>query len=266
MNIDRAATPKDIELGALSLYRRLGRALDALDEGDLSGADDLAGLLRTLLADGNGNRVVSRLASARGVQPGGVYVSGPPGEPPGLVIAAGLLPMGRHVEHANGHERTFAQWLGATSFRVAGDRRPDHSWKSVVNLSGNTTGSHLSTTVPKILDESKFAGVAGFTLHHYLLRQIAWQTEAILGAMLSELGHPVRPADRRIEAFGVLVGNLAISRVGDNIRSSSEFSVTEGPADLFTFELDGQVHRFFLSADMRLQHEILEGSDADDRS
>ena len=106
-------------------------------------------------------------------------------------------------------------------------------------MAGNTTGSHLSTTIPEILDQSRFAGAAGLTLHHYLLRQMAWQVETLLGAMLTALGREVRNAQRPISFHNTLIGLITFFEMPPGIRANCELVVDSFPAEVLTFDFDG---------------------------
>jgi hypothetical protein len=240
------------------LSRRLSRALDTIDGGDLSGGDDLAGNLRTLIANGNGNRAIMRLASATGIVPEAVVVSARPKDERDTVIAVGNLPSNPGLKGASTSVRTieFRDWIDMNSLVVARARRRAFSWSALANTAGNTTGNHLGTTIPDVLEHSSMFGLAGFTLHHYLLRQIAWLVERSLTTILREVGQDVPAvAQRPIELFGAHIDELHVTKRGEEIFTSMNFSVSNFPAELMNFEFNGD-YRFGVNADRKMQVDL----------
>lgn len=188
------------------LLARLGRHLDALEEGDESASDDLAAVLRILIdSKDKGNRAMLRLASAGNLTLPRVWVSGRPGELDDrrLLLSFGNLPvdpgpleLGQpHAPHWMG----FRDWIEAPSLIVPTSQRRRESWGSFATLAANTSGAHMSTVYHDLLATSDLFSSAGLSFQHYLLRQVGWQVERVLADLLAQTGQTVTPSPRRLD-------------------------------------------------------------------
>ncbi len=117
----------------------------------------------------------------------------------------------------------------------------------------------MSGTIAEVLDNSRVAEAAGFTLHHYLLRQVAWQTELTLGSMLEALGHHVREKARPVELLNTAVRLFTLSERHRGFGVTGEWSASSFPAEVMAFEWEGLAFRISINADAQMEISVPPG-------
>lgn len=244
------------------LLRRLRRAMDALDAGDLSGADDIASHLRTLIGRGAGNLALARLARELDLPLPRVQVSNRPEKGRDVVLSVGNLPLGtaeRGFLGQNDHSLPFNDWTSAVSLVLRGALRPEVGWQYLVEQAGNTTGSHVSTTLPDILDKSRLFSVTGLDLERYLLRQVAWQVERILQDLLVRSGRTVVIRDRSIYIFDSCITWMSCRMPSaDRMEWVLDGYTARHPAEIISYEFEG-THRVSTLESGQLRYEAPAG-------
>ncbi|QTE31093.1 hypothetical protein [Pengzhenrongella sicca] len=273
-NAIRPATPEDLVAGARSTLHRLSSTLDLADSGDPHAWETLASLLRTLISDGKGNGVCRRLERDFGYAFPSVVVSPAPSEPAGTVLAFGNLPDYRAAKidpNPNGPRREvgFFSWLDLKSIRIpVAAQRTTFSYARLVTAVANTTGSHVSHTVPDLLDRARVFGVSGMALSAFLIRQVAWAVERSCEIALSAAGLGV--ADHRTtRPLHIGESTVAYAELGNDF-GNFEFVFHVTPAELLSLDY-GSISRIWvdksgslrIASDKNLITEMIEGGPAE---
>lgn len=236
---DRTTTEVELVKHARSTLHRLSTNLDAVDAGDPHAAETVASLLRTLISDGKGNSVCRRLGKL-GITFPTVTVSRAPGHHPTTIFSLGNMPDldGLAADTSGGQgwrrEEPFLRWIGLTSLRMPiASQRTTYSFAHLIAAIANTYGSHVSHTVPDLLDRATLFGVSGFSLSAYLVRQVAWAVERSCERALVDAGCEVGDHARRAVHLGEsFVAGLEVTEDDVDV----EASVKQWPAQLLSLE------------------------------
>jgi hypothetical protein len=248
-------TPDQIIGEGHTLLTRLGRHLDAVEQGHEGAGADLAAVLRILLDQTNaGNRGMDRISAALKVPLPPVFVTGGPELRPdgGLLMSFGNMPVvpapGDGQPHT-GRYLPFDSWASVTSLVAPGTQRRRESWANFATLVANTGGSHLGTEYHDLLVRSDLFDAVGLSLQDYLLRQVGWQVERVLADVLARSGRRMLPRTRRVDHWPrTPVWMVFWYQPGVEMRSAVSVSVTDDrpvPIEVMRFEWKGRTHHMF---------------------
>lgn len=174
---------------AVVLRSRLARHLDALESGEVGAVDDLAAVLRTLLAFGQGDKVITRLQRAYQVPAPRVFVSDPVEKIPHLLVAFGAILVADDRPQPDG---TSARWLDLDSWirsdalAVQGMGKPIN-WNKLITEYANTVGSHLSNTIPELLVETADVHAGQMNIIQFLVHNAGLVAESALDQVLDAI-------------------------------------------------------------------------------
>ena len=208
----------DLVRGSVNLSSRVRRALNALDDGDLSAADDIAAVTRILLAYGRGDKVVLRLCSAFGLPLPSFWLSAVPTDQSDTELGVGRLPIGFPADTFRGSAPnrslvSFTDVLDGTCLVSRSTLRRRYSWSRLADEYGNTRGNHLGQHVPQVLSRIDMLDVAGMTLGHFVVRQMGWIAEEALRQVLPLVEGGIEVWDPRPVSFhGIDLTQLAVYR------------------------------------------------------
>jgi len=236
------------------LLNRLGRHLNAVEQGDPGAGDDLASVLRILLDRTNaGNRGMSRLSAALNVPLPPVFVSGSPmltGD--GLLLSFGNLPLVPAPGDGQPHTPRwlpFEAWVNADSLIVPSSQKRRESWGSFATLVANTDGAHLSTVYHDFLETSDLFDTLGLSLQDFLLRQIGWQVEQVLAQVLASAGRSLLPRTRRVNHWPRMpIWMHFLDRPGVGMEVAVSVNVTNDdprPVEIMRYSWRGRTNRMF---------------------
>jgi hypothetical protein len=206
---DRAIQPTDFLVRAGNLGDRLQRSLDDWDEGDPSAMEDVAGLSRTALAFGKGDRVVARLGSMFNIDYPSIETSPTPDVGRDVQFALENVP----VDPAEGESAhlEIQEWLRRPAVTSASASRRITAWHQLLTDYGNTYGAHVSSTVPEVLDAIDLWGGPNGTLGSYALRSAAVIAERMLSVGVAAAGGSTSArSDRTVMVNNVNILSVAI--------------------------------------------------------
>lgn len=179
----------------LEAFRRVVRRLDnhliAIDRGEYHLRDDLATVLRTIVARGKGDDALRRLLKRFNLNPPTCWVSPPATPGVGVMLSVGALPVdqGAHtvckpIRVSVPDELMMANAVVALTTEGG---IVSASWEKVVIDYGNTFGAHLSTTVPGILDDVHYYGLSETDFGTFMLRTLGVVISSSCHEVLSKL-------------------------------------------------------------------------------
>lgn len=156
---------------------RLRDHIERIDNGAAYAADDLAVVLRALLAPARGNDVLRRLEDSAGVDPSGILVTRPADTT--AKFSVGSLPARPGAEVHGAEWVLWRDWIERPVVHVEHKGTSvTYSWARFLSTYANKWGgAHLDSTVPahlKLIDGWSFGGLL---LSGYLLRSaglVAW--------------------------------------------------------------------------------------------
>jgi hypothetical protein len=217
-----------------SLSRRLTKHLDGWDAGDHDAMEDVAGITRTLLAFGGGDKAILRLCSQEHLTVPRVTFTNRTSQEPGVLFTMGALPV---------DEATFVpppgsflqvetiglrEWLLAPAVISVMASRRITNWGQLVADYGNTYGAHLSSSVPDVLNQSEvFVGPDG-TLGELALRSAAIVAERALSEVLPLVGGIGRIEPRSFHPTGAMLSYFEIRNIGGRTRARVTFKADHG--------------------------------------
>lgn len=192
--------------------------IERLDDGAAYAADDLAVVLRALLAPAQGNDVLRRLEDSQGVAPSQILVTRPADAR--AKFSVGSLPTRPGAEADGAEYVSWRDWVERPAVHVEHrDAAVTYSWARFLSTYANKWGgAHLDRTVPthlQLIDQWSFGGLL---LSGYLLRSaglVAW--------MLGQ--HALSQANFQGATDSPLTGAQAIVRLG------APGSITSDPRD-----------------------------------
>lgn len=264
----RPLNKEELASAVRRLERRLSRHLDAFDGGHLDAIDDIAAVLRTLLAHGDGDRVLLRFCREFKVELPMFYVSPPPIDDPSVLIAAGGMPMPTDLQQSGrqpGRWVDFRTWIDSDALIVKGALRRRNTWNEVISRYANTYGAHVSTSVPALLAQTEIFQTSGYTLGAYMIRAAALLAETALQQVHAMVdGATVTPANEQRRLGGSMLTYLDIRKDGDNVSTGlGYFSERTGQkaAHLLTVPLEnGRKLHLSVEAGGRLKSELRDES------
>lgn len=182
----RPATPDEVVRVARRLRQRLGRHLDALEAGEVGAVDDVAAVLRTLLAHGAGDDVVLRLCRMKSIALPQIHVSEPVVDRQAIGLAFGAVPAPADAEAVRRVD--IDAWRGLPALIVRGAPRRVNTWEQLISAYANTFGSHLSGTIPHLLSETSSICYSGaLDLGEYLIHCAGIVAEDALQQVLGSI-------------------------------------------------------------------------------
>jgi hypothetical protein len=164
----RPATPDEVVEVARRLRQRLGRHLNALEAGEVGAVDDVAAVLRTLLAHGKGDDVVARLCRIKSIPLPQIMISEPVIDRQKIGLAFGAVPAPAHGDPVRLVDINI--WRALPALIVRGAPRRVSTWEQLITDYANTFGSHLSGTIPHLLSQMSSICYSGsLDLGEYLI-------------------------------------------------------------------------------------------------
>lgn len=237
----RAARRDELLLRARRAIRGIDKGLAAIDAGDVDEFDQITSRLRMLVAPGQGNRLLFRVAELCSLPLGAIPVAiAPPHAPPepltfGMVnIPCGLEAVDLRVERVNLEDLMDRPALEIEPHYASDDRSTapheleTYSWSELVRVVANKFGpSHADSNVPQIFDEiGRWAivvkGPTSFTIHPaaYLLRELAVAVAGLGGRLLRDAGMDYPQVNHDPGVLGVWIGRLRFwGRLGGIVSS-----------------------------------------------
>lgn len=180
------------------MMSRLRDHIERIDNGAAYAADDLAVVLRALLAPGRGNDVLRRLEESHGVDPSRVLVTRPVDTT--ARFSVGSLPARDGAEVHGAEWISWRDWIQRPVVHVEHRGAPvTYSWATFLSTYANKWGgAHLDRTVPGHLQLIDGWSFGGLVLSGYLLRcagLVAWRLTqlALSRAKLRWHGAPLSP-------------------------------------------------------------------------
>jgi hypothetical protein len=177
---------------AIELGQRLSRHLDALESGEPGAVADVASVLRTLVVRGDGDDVIRRLCTRMNVVLPQVLVSQAAHDGPLVILAVGAMPVA--PEDADYPHQISTKWVNLNGWSdmkalVIRDGIPHrvNSWNRVIALYANTFGSHLSGTIPDVLNRTSEITSGKLDLGQYLIHCAGIVAESSLNQVLTEV-------------------------------------------------------------------------------
>lgn len=196
---------------ARRMHRRIGKVLDAIDEGDDDAIDELAAALRTTLCYGKGDKLLLRLCNTFSVQPTEVQIPcSRTVRREQMIARVGPIPSEQDTitEEAPDTLSVF-KWIQSPAVLLPGVG--GQTWEKVIVAYANTYGSHVSSTVPRLLDDIKvFQGPKGH-MGGYLLRVAGAIAEYHLGTALARIDGVEEPISRRMHPPDVSIVIMTIT-------------------------------------------------------
>jgi hypothetical protein len=250
----RPATPDEVLDAARRHLQRLRRHMDALQAGAVGAVDDVAGVLRTLLAHGSGDDGLRRLCRMHGINVPKVYVSEPVVDQQSIALAFGAVPAPADFEEPVRHVDTDA-WRKLPALIVRSAPRRVSTWEQVIREYGNTFGSHLSGTIPHLLSEiSSICHSGPLDLGEYLIHCAGIVAEDALDQALATIdGDPgaatKSPQHQRLNP----IVRLIVNRRAPKGAISAQYSIAGYPIgstiELATVRLEGQTFSLKVTRD-----------------
>jgi hypothetical protein len=161
---------------AMQMTARLRDHIERLDNGVVYAADDLAVVLRAMLVESKGNRVLRRLYEAFNIDCPEIILSRPPLTDEDVQFSVGSIPIREPGALADGAISTpLRRWSKTPVVVVAlGGDQVAYTWGDFMNDYANKWGgAHLSTIVPQHLQFIDYYSTGGLSLTSYLLRSAA---------------------------------------------------------------------------------------------
>lgn len=144
----RQANPQEVVGIARRHRQRLGRHLDALEAGEVGAVDDLAAVLRTLLAHGKGDDVIARLCKLKSIPLPEITLSEPVADCQSIGLAFGAVPA-----LSGGDEPVrvvdIDAWRGLKALIVRGAPRRVSTWEQVIKDYANSIRRRRSSNEGK---------------------------------------------------------------------------------------------------------------------
>lgn len=215
MTAQRQRTPAELLENARRLLRRLGRALDALDEGADDALDDVAAITRTVLSFGKGDKALLRLVNAFRLDHPTVWVpaiAGPRGG--SIVTLLGPVPSESGELGAGGLD--IFRWVsGETGLKaVTLDGHKPLTWDAFIKAYANDEGAHVGTTVRAELEAMQLFQGPVRNMAGYLVRAAGVVAERGLAHAIAQIDGGAPAADRPFHEGPVEVSYLLISTNG----------------------------------------------------
>jgi hypothetical protein len=188
----QAISDEDFVAGAIELGQRLARHLSALESGEPGAVADVAAVLRTLIARGEGDDVIRKLCKRKHVPLPEVLVTTAAHDGPSVVLSAGALPV-TPEDYDHPHQIATRMvdlnaWSDMTALVVRGGApRRANNWDRVISMYANTFGSHLSGTIPSTLLEASSIMSGELDLGEYLIFCAGIVAESALNQVLDTL-------------------------------------------------------------------------------
>lgn len=136
---------------ALHMLCRLRDHIDRLDRGAAYAVDDLAVVLRAMLYQGDGNRVLARLHKTVNAAPIEVLVSKPPMTGKEVIFSVGSLPATTEMAQQHGASwMPLQDWVKSPVVALRkGEKVEQYTWSALLNRYANKWGgAHLDTSIP----------------------------------------------------------------------------------------------------------------------
>ena len=226
----RPATKDEVLDAARRHLNRLRRHMDALQAGEVGAVDDVAAVLRALLAHGSGDDGLRRLCRMHGINVPKVYVSEPVVDKQSIALAFGAVPAPADIEVPVRHLDIDA-WRRLPALIVRSAPRRVSTWEQVIREYGNTFGSHLSGTIPHLLSEiSSICHSGPLDLGEYLIHCAGIVAEDALQQALATIdGDPDATAKRpQHQRLNPMVG-LIVERYAPKGAISVQYSIAGYP-------------------------------------
>lgn len=185
---------KEMLQGSLfALSSRLRDHIERVDRGVLTATDDLAVVLRVLIAPGKGNRVIDRAIRALGLSTPEIGISLPPmSRSASIRLSVGSIPISRPLALEVGSTIPVTKLAGRT---FATTRTESWDWGTFIsNYCNKWGGAHVDDAIPATLRLLECHSPANWSLPTYALRMAAvavWEaTQAALRDSLQHLELP----------------------------------------------------------------------------
>jgi hypothetical protein len=189
---DRSITKEELLVGTQRLALRLSRHLDSLEQGHEGAVDDVAAVLRTLLARGRGDDVLRRVRRAYNVPQPVVRVSISPVDDRTHVLAYGALPVptdaGVTPPAVGPSWISLDSWVSRTALILRGANRRVSTWEQLITAYSNTLGSHLSGSIPEILARTSTIHADRMNVGEFLIHNAGLVAEDAITQLLSAIG------------------------------------------------------------------------------
>ncbi|MCV7008232.1 hypothetical protein [Mycobacterium gordonae] len=200
-HLPKAATQAEVVAVARRLRQRLSRHLDALETGEIGAVDDLAAVLRTLLAHGKGDDAIVRLCHSHKLPLPQVRVSLPVADDQKIGLAFGAIPAPDEPGHPPTVVMDIDRWRGLDALIIKGAPRRVNSWEQLITEYANTYGSHLSGTIPHLLSHASSMGYSGnLDVGEYLIHCAGLVAEDALQQVLKAIdGDAAQPPGHRLQ-------------------------------------------------------------------
>nr|WP_143545544.1 hypothetical protein [Rhodococcus sp. 15-1154-1] len=133
-------------------------------------------------------------------------------------------------------------WIDRPAVVVRGAKRRVNTWDQVVGAFANTAGSHLSNSIPVLLEQTRVIQASGMTLGDYLVRSAGFIAELALAEVLPQIGmHVSLRRQRDYKVNDVAIFGMTMSDANDQPSVSVSFYGTPTrPEALLTTELDSR--------------------------
>lgn len=258
----RALEDKEFLARFTTVVRRLDAHLAAIDRGEYFVRDDLATVLRTLLARGRGDDGIRRLLSRFSLKAPTRKISPPASNAPNVLLAIGALPTDE--DQAARAVAVPDELMSATALFVRSRQGTrGATWEDIVTDYGNTFGAHLGTTVPTLLDDVHYFGLSETDFGTYMLRSIGVLVSDACHELLRRMEVDDKPASYSPYMAGMQIFQAIYLREGSKddlrvnlrreawkkagpimtVRNSEEhdllFSITDGGHLSLTVRQDG---------------------------
>lgn len=212
--LPRPRTRDELLASARKVHRRIERALDALDEGQLDAIDDVAALTRTVLAFGKGDKLLLRLVNGFELERPKIHV--PP--PANLRVPATTVigPIPWEADAPDVRTRDVFEWVQyGSAAQLNGFSR--QTWDKFINGYANDNGAHVSTTVRRELEAmSLFFGPTS-NMADYLMRAAGVVAARSLGEVLARIDgeSPKQSGLRPFHVGDLRIGQITIGEVAE---------------------------------------------------
>lgn len=163
---------------------RLDSHIKLVAGGDLRFRNDLAGVVRILLGRDKANQAVKRFCKRFGQPEPRVAIFGSAREGEHTILHLAALPT--TDDDDEGHRLNISTELMSQVAIVvrAAKSALRFTWQAVIDDYGNSFGAHLTRTVPRILDATRFYGVGPTDIGTYMLWSIGIAASAAAHELL----------------------------------------------------------------------------------
>lgn len=261
---DRALTDDEFYDGCLRVALRLERHLSAWEDGDDIAGDDLATVVRTVLAKGPANSLIQRLVRRSGASEPSVLVV-PLKRNKNTVLAIGGVPLDdRQDIHPDSTRVPITRWMGTELFYSTSLPKRGISVADFANVCGTRFGSHLHPSIPRDLETMRTQRLGFQSVADLLLWTLGAAAQRGLDELLAGLGLNHRTRARNMSRDDAAFAYLTIDeeQCTDETKYKTEIGYLHGAraidGPVFTYEIAGaefhmdvQNEQFVLSVNRR---------------